>query len=111
MDINRMTEKAQAALLAARTLATRNGNPEVDVEHLLLGLLEQENGLIPSVLEKAGLAADTVRNYIEREVGKLPKVSGGSSGIDQIYITARLKKLFVTAEDEARQLKNENKTY
>ncbi|MEW6730991.1 MAG: ATP-dependent chaperone ClpB [Acidobacteriota bacterium] len=107
MDINRMTEKAQAAVLAARTVATRNGNQQVDVEHLLLALVEQENGLIPAIIEKAGINLDTLRNQLQREIDRLPKVSGSSGGIDQIYITQRLNKLFVMAEDEARHLKDE----
>lgn len=108
MDINRMTQKAQAAILAARTIATRNGNPEVDVEHLLLALLEQEAGLVPAILEKAGVASDVVLNHLAKEVDKLPKVSGGSApSLDQMYITQRLNKLFVASEDEARRLKDE----
>lgn len=107
MDINRMTEKAQAALLGARNLATRNGNPEVDVEHLLLSLLEQQGGLVPSLLEKAGVSAEVVHKNIAREVEKLPKVSGGSVSMDQVYITARLKKLFISAEDEAKRMKDD----
>lgn len=107
MDINRMTEKAQAALLGARNLATRNGNPEVDVEHLLLSLLEQQGGLIPSLLEKAGVSAEVVHKNTAREVEKLPKVSGGSASMDQVYITARLKKLFIAAEDEAKRMKDD----
>ncbi len=108
MDINRMTQKAQAAVLAARTLATRNGNPEVDVEHLLLALLEQEAGLVSAILEKAGVSSDVVHSHLTKELDKLPKVSGGSSpGLDQMYITQRLNKLFVQAEDEARRLKDD----
>ncbi|MBI4850596.1 MAG: ATP-dependent chaperone ClpB [Acidobacteria bacterium] len=108
MDINRMTQKAQTAILAARTIATRNGNPEVDVEHLLLALLEQEAGLVPAILEKAGVASDIVLSHLTKEVDKLPKVSGSSApSLDQMYITQRLNKLFVVAEDEAKRLKDE----
>lgn len=107
MDINKMTQKAQAAILAARTIATKNANPEVDVEHLLLALLEQENGLASAILEKAGIASDIVRNHLAKEVDKLPKVSGGSVSLEQMYITQRLNKVFVVAEDEAKRLKDE----
>jgi ATP-dependent Clp protease ATP-binding subunit ClpB len=108
MDINRMTQKAQTAILAARTTAVRNGNPEVDVEHLLLALLEQEAGLVPAILEKAGIASDVVTSHLTKEINKLPKVTGGSApNLDQMYITQRLNKLFVVAEDEAKRLKDE----
>jgi len=52
MDINRLTEKAQEALRAAQSEATRQGHQQIDVEHLLLALLDQEGGLAKSILEK-----------------------------------------------------------
>src|SRR2546429_371678 len=60
MDINRLTEKAQEALRAAQSDATRQGHQQIDVEHLLLALLEQEGGLAKSVLEKTAVDPDLV---------------------------------------------------
>ena len=54
MDINRFTEKLQEALRAAQSKAVRNGHQQIDVEHLLAALLDQEGGLAPSILNKAG---------------------------------------------------------
>ncbi len=107
MDINRFTEKAQAAVREAQTLATRYSNQQIEVEHLLLPLLEQEGGLVPSVLSKAGVNVDTLKQSIATEIGKFPKVSGPSGPVDQVYITARLNKVFVAAEDEAKKLKDD----
>jgi len=107
MDINRFTEKAQEAVRAAQTIATRNGNQQIEVEHLLAALLEQQGGLVPSILTRAGVTVDTLKEANEREIGRLPKVSGPSGPVDQVYITARLNKLFVTAEDEAKKLKDD----
>jgi ATP-dependent Clp protease ATP-binding subunit ClpB len=107
MDMNRFTEKAQEAVRGAQTLAVRYGNQQIDVEHLMLSLLEQEGGLVPSVIAKAGLNVQNIRSAIEQEISRLPKVSGPSGPVDQVYITARLNKLFVGAEDEARKLKDE----
>jgi ATP-dependent Clp protease ATP-binding subunit ClpB len=104
MDINRFTEKAQASVRAAQTLATRYSNQQIEVEHLLLALLEQEGGLVPSVLSKAAVNVDALRQAVEGEIGKFPKVSGPSGPVDQVYITARLNKIFVAAEDEAKKL-------
>ena len=92
MDINRFTEKAQASVRAAQTLATRYSNQQIEVEHLLLALLEQEGGLVPSVLSKAAVNVDTLRQAVEGEIAKFPKVSGPSGPVDQVYITARLNK-------------------
>jgi ATP-dependent Clp protease ATP-binding subunit ClpB len=107
MDINRFTEKAQEAVRAAQTLAVRYSNQQIEVEHLTLALLEQPAGLVPSILTKAGVNVETLRQAIERDVARLPKVTGPSGPVDQVYITARLNKVFVAAEDEARKLKDD----
>ncbi len=107
MDINRFTEKAQEAVRAAQTLAVRYSNQQIDVEHLLLALLEQQGGLVPSILSKAGVNIEPLQQSLEAEIGKFPKVSGPSGPVDQVYITGRLNKVFVAAEDEAQKLKDE----
>ena len=58
MDINRLTQKSQEAVHDAQTKAMRFGHTEVDVEHLLLALLDQADGLIPRLLERAGVDVD-----------------------------------------------------
>src|SRR6185436_4907330 len=104
MDINRFTEKGAEAIRAAQTLATRYSNQQIEVEHLILALLEQQGGLVPSILERAGVNVEPLRQAIEREVDRMPKVTGPSGPVDQVYITARLNKAFVAAEDEAKKL-------
>src|SRR5258708_31529198 len=107
MDINRLTEKAQEALRAAQSEATRQGDQQIDVEHLLLALLEQEGGLAKSVLEKTAVDPDLVRLRVETELEKIPKVSSSTGGGGDVYISGRLNRLLVQAEDEARPLKDE----
>jgi ATP-dependent Clp protease ATP-binding subunit ClpB len=107
MDFNRMTEKVQQALQAAQGLAVRHGHQQIDVEHVLSALLEQENGLAASVLLKAGLPLESLHRRLTAELDKLPKVSGPSGAPDQIYVTGRLNRLFAEAEDEAKRLKDE----
>ena len=107
MDINRLTEKAQEALRAAQSEATRLGHQQIDVEHLLLALLDQEGGLTKSILDKTGVDSELVRRRVEEALARLPKVSSGSGGPGEVYITARLNRLLVQAEDEAKQLKDE----
>jgi ATP-dependent Clp protease ATP-binding subunit ClpB len=70
LDINRLTEKAQEALRAAQSDATRRGHQQIDIEHLLLALLEQEGGLARSVLDKTGVDADLTRQRVEAELGR-----------------------------------------
>jgi ATP-dependent Clp protease ATP-binding subunit ClpB len=107
MDISRLTEKAQEALRAAQGEATRQGHQQVDVEHLLLALLAQEGGLAKSILDKAGVDAETVRQRVEAELARLPKVSSTTGGVGDVYVTSRLNRLLTQAEDEARKLKDE----
>jgi len=107
MDFNKLTEKMQDAIRAAQSIATRHGNQQIDVEHLLLALLQQEGGLAPSILNKADISVDALRTRVQQEVDRLPKVSGPSGGPDQVYVTNRLTKLMTDAEDEAKRLKDE----
>ena len=107
MDINRLTEKAQEALRAAQSEATRLGHQQIDVEHLLLALLDQEGGLAKSILDKSGVDADQVRERVETELARLPKVSSTTGAAGEVYITGRLNRLLVQAEDEAKQLKDD----
>ena len=107
MDINRFTESVQQALGAAQSKAARYGNQQVDVEHLLASLLEQERGLAVSILNKAEINADALKQRVEQELQRLPKVSGPAGAPDQIYITGRLNRLLAQAEDEAKKLKDD----
>ena len=107
MDLNKFTEKAQAALQEAQTGATRRQNQAVDVEHLADALLVQEGGLISRLIEKAKVAPDLLQTKIEEELSKLPQVSGDSSSTQNVYVTQRLNKLLVKAQDEAKRLKDE----
>ena len=54
MDMNKFTEKAQQALAASQKLAARLNHQQIDVEHVLMSLLDQEKGLAPAILQKAG---------------------------------------------------------
>jgi ATP-dependent Clp protease ATP-binding subunit ClpB len=107
MDINRLTESVQQALGAAQSKAARYGNQQVDVEHLLASLLEQERGLGASILNKAEINADALNQRVEQELQRLPKVSGPAGAPDQIYVTGRLNRLLAQAEDEAKKLKDD----
>src|SRR5215510_7889871 len=82
MDINRFTEKAREALQGAQKLAIRMSHQQIDNEHLLLALLDQEGGLTPAILKKAGVAPEALTIRLQRELEKLPRVSGPSGSPD-----------------------------
>jgi ATP-dependent Clp protease ATP-binding subunit ClpB len=107
MDINRLTEKLQEGVRSAQSKAARYGHQQIDVEHLLSALLEQEGGLAPSILAKAGIQVEALARRVDAELARMPKVSGPAAGPDQVYVTSRLNRLLTSAEDEARKLKDE----
>jgi ATP-dependent Clp protease ATP-binding subunit ClpB len=107
MDINRFTEKLQESIRAAQSKAGRYSHQQLDVEHLLLSLLEQEGGLAGSILTRAGVDVNAIRTSFQQEIDRLPKVSGPAGPPDQIYVTPRLNRLLDSAGDEAKKLKDE----
>src|SRR3984893_4460369 len=107
MDFNRFTEQMQEAVRTAQSLAIQHGNQQIDVEHLLLALLDQEGGLAPSILNKADVQVEALKTRLQQEINRLPKVSGTSGGPEQVYVTQRLTKLLMQAEEEAKRLKDE----
>jgi ATP-dependent Clp protease ATP-binding subunit ClpB len=106
MDTGSLTEKSREALQEAQNLATRMGHTEVDGEHLLLALVDQQDGLVPRLLEQAGANVDALRSDLERELSRRPKVSGPGATPGQVMITQRLAKLLDAAEREAKRLKD-----
>src|SRR5437773_3987611 len=107
MDINRFTEKTQEALAAAQQLATRLNHQQVDVEHLLLAMLDQEQGLAPAILSKSAVPVEALKLRVHRELERLPKVTVTSGSPDQLYVTGRLNRLLGESEDEAKRLKDD----
>ena len=107
MDLSKFTEKAQAALTDAQAIATRNQHQAVDVEHVALALMEQEGGLVARLFEKAQAAPELLGARLEEELKRLPRVTGDATTGQGLYITQRLNKMLVKAQDEARRLKDE----
>lgn len=107
MDINRFTEKAQEALNEAQTKAVRYGHQQVDIEHVLAALLDQDRGLAAAILNKAGIPTEALKAQLEQLLQRMPRVSSPSGAAGQIYITGRLNQLMVQAEDEAKRFKDE----
>jgi ATP-dependent Clp protease ATP-binding subunit ClpB len=107
MDFNRFTEKVQEALAGAQRLATRLNHQQIDVEHVLLAMLDQEGGLASAVLSKAEISVDALKLRLHRELERLPRVSGPGGGADQMHISSRLNRLLTQADDEAKALKDD----
>jgi len=102
MRPDRFTTKAQEALQAAQTEARRRDHQGVDVEHLALALLSQQDGIARPLLDKIGADPRLVASRIEDELRALPRVQGGEQ-----HLAQRLAKLLDRADDEAKRLKDE----
>lgn len=107
MNLQKMTLKSQESLSAARDLSIAYGHQEVDVEHLLLALLNQEEGLVPSILSRMGIAESRLRSALEEDLARRPKISGGGYDPEKIYISQRLSRFLLSAEERAKELKDE----
>lgn len=103
MDMNKLTEKAQEAIAAAQRLAESRHNTQLEPEHLLVALVDQEAGVVPAILEKLGVAATPVRQRLETVIGGFAR----SSTPQQVYVSARFHGIFEAAQQEAERLKDD----
>src|SRR3954470_13917136 len=100
MDPTKLTQKTQEALHDAQTKALRYGHTEIDVEHMLLALLEQPEGLVPRLLTRAEVDTPAVRTAVEQALERRPRVSGAGQG-QQVSISRALAQVMADAEQEA----------
>ena len=100
---DKFTVKAREAVQAAQTLADQHDQQAIEPEHLLLVLIQQQEGVVGPLLAKLGAPADQLRQAMEAELGKMPKVRGGGGP----YATPRLQQVFEAAQHEAERLKDE----
>lgn len=103
MRLDKFTIKAQEAVLQAQHLAAEHGNQQVEPDHLLLALLDQDEGLVAPILQRHGVNTATFREAVLKDIEKFPKVSGSSGE----YLSAPLKKVLDSAHQEATKLKDE----
>ena len=106
MRLDKLTLKVQEALQEAKNIADKYNHQQIDVEHLLLALVEQSEGIVVPILQKIGVDIDQLKSRLAEHLSSLPQVSGGG-GIEQIYITPRLNKTLENAWQEAQAMKDE----
>ncbi|HHY26745.1 MAG TPA: AAA family ATPase, partial [Desulfitobacterium dehalogenans] len=103
-DTNRFTQKSQEAIIQAQTMAERNGNSQVEPEHLLLSLLEQGEGVVPQVLTKLNIPVGALAQKVRQEINRFPRMMGSNV---QLTISSRLRTVLVSAHDEMETFKDE----
>src|SRR5271170_7578902 len=106
MDTNNLTQMSRQAVTDAQAVARRLNHNEVDTWHLLSALLGQENGIIPGLVDKMGLSASALQLAVDRELSRLPSVTG-SVDTSKIYVTQAVNDVLTRAEKEAESLKDE----
>lgn len=103
MNMDRFTQKAQEAIVDAQNIVIANEQQEIDVEHLHLALVRQEDGLIGKILNNMDVDVKGYIGDLEEEIKRRPKVVGNV----QPYITRRFSEILIKAEDKAKEFKDE----
>jgi ATP-dependent Clp protease ATP-binding subunit ClpC len=105
---DRFAESAQDAARRAYEILARYGHTMVDTEHLLLALIEQPEGVVSEILERMGVDSEAIRQRLDDDLQRTFRSSiYGSSGVSQVYITPKLKRLLDQSNEEAARLKDE----
>lgn len=102
MNINKFTQASMQAIAECESLATKYGNQEIEQEHMLYALLEIENSLIKSLIEKMEINVEHFVDRAEKAVNKRVKVQGGNA-----YVGGDLNKVLTMAEDEMKAMGDE----
>ncbi len=104
MNLQRYTEKAQEAVLAAQSLATEYNQSQIEPEHLLLALLEQDGGVVPQIFMKLNVSVSEAAGRLRAAVQALPRITGATQ---QPSVSGRLNAVANRAEQEAKTLKDD----
>jgi ATP-dependent Clp protease ATP-binding subunit ClpB len=104
--MNDLTIKSQEAIQKAQKLAERKGQQQIDVEHLLWVLADDEEGVAAQMLKRMGINAALLKKDVEEVIDRMPKVVGATP-LGQMYVSPRLKEVLERASKEAEHLKDE----
>ena len=106
MNIQKFTQKSLEAIQNAQTLATEYQNAQVEQEHLVLALLEQENSLIKELIKKIG-AEEKFEQSLQEEIANKPKITGSATVNNNIYVSQDVNTVLANAENIAKKMKDE----
>ena len=101
----KFTERARSLVQSAQDILTRYKHTQLDIDHLLLAMLEQNDGLAVQVLQSLNVDRPSLTRNVEDALARAPKVQYADAGA-QIYITPRIKKVFDLAQEEAQRLQD-----
>ena len=107
MRFDRFTERAQDAAARAYEIVQRYNHTQVDTEHFFLALIEQNDGVVPQLLERLNIDVGRMEERVDEELRNSPKVSVYGGGVGQIFYTPRIRTILELAQGEANRLKDE----
>src|ERR1700733_10421598 len=107
MNVEKMTERVGDGLNAAYARALHEHNTQTTPEHMLAALLEQERGIAPDILAKAGADPKAVARAVDDAIGRLPRLSGASADSAQVTLSPELARIMSVAENEAKGLQDD----
>ena len=106
MNIQKFTQKSVEAIQKAQSIAIENQNSQIEQEHILLALLEQDNSLIKELLKKMG-TSENFEEEVKNTISKKPRMTGGSRPNDSIYVSQDVDRVLNDAEKTATKMKDE----
>ena len=106
MNVQKFTQKSLEAIQNAQSIALENQNAQIEQEHLMLALLEQEESLIKELLKKMGVSAN-FENTLKNKINQMPKMSGGARPNDSIYVSRNVDLTLNDSEKIASKMKDE----
>ena len=107
MNMNQFTQKTISAMQRAQSLAIEYQHMQVEQEHLLTALTENDSDLIPQLLTRCGLSVPAFRQALQDSLGRIPRVSGSGREPGKVYISPDVEKALLEAEKTAQQMKDE----
>ena len=107
MNMNQFTQKTTAALQRAQSLAIEYQHMQVEQEHLMLALVEDENELIPQLLTRCGLSVPALVSGLKENLDRTPRVSGSGREPGKVYIAGDVEQALLEAEKAAGRMKDE----
>ena len=107
MNTQKFTQKSLEAIQDAQNLALQHNSMQIEQEHLLAALLEQDNGLIPQLMKRMEIDADSLRREVENRIDRMPGVTGPGREPGKIYVSGDVDRALADAEQQAERMKDE----
>ena len=100
MNAEKYTQKSMEAIREAQQLVIRNGNPQIDQQHLLLALVNQEGGVVGQLMDKMGVNKKQFTAAVTAEIDRIPRVSSNGREMDKVYVSQSVDAALVEAENK-----------